>query len=158
MNPSHTGKLPLESSKLSGATTKRKTIIEICCALLIILFIYAGLTKLITYEKFRWDLLGHKVLVPYAHTIAWAIPGFEILIAFLLLIKKTRVLGLYLSFGLLAIFTAYIIYMFNFYELAPCSCGGVISKLSWGQHVVFNIFFTVLSLIAIFLTRKGRAM
>jgi hypothetical protein len=39
--------------------------------------------------------------------------------------------------------------MISFDKNLPCSCGGIISKLSWKQHIIFNLFFIVLSVIGI---------
>jgi hypothetical protein len=31
----------------------------------------------------------------------------------------------------------------------PCSCGGILQSMNWTQHLIFNIFFTLLGLGAI---------
>jgi len=36
----------------------------------------------------------------------------------------------------------------------PCSCGGVLQQMTWNQHLIFNVVFTLLALFAIWLTRK----
>jgi hypothetical protein len=121
---------------------------------LIFLWVYAASSKLFIYEGFRFQLLGHKLLANHAWTIAWLIPTVEILIALLLVIPKTRIGGLYASLSLLLLFTMYIIYMFMFYPYKPCSCGGVISKLTWKQHILFNLFFLLLAVAGIIGHRK----
>lgn len=135
---------------------KKTIILEICCALLIILWAYAAFSKLFIYEAFRFQLLGHKLLADHAALIAWLVPAIEIVIALLLLLPQTRQIGLASSVVLLAVFTAYIVYMFNFYPHKPCSCGGIISKLGWREHIVFNLFFLVLAVIALRLNKKKR--
>jgi hypothetical protein len=67
---------------------------------------------------------------------------------------RTRKLGLYISLGLMMAFTGYISYMMIFIPDLPCSCGGVISKMTWGQHLIFNVFFMLLALTGILLNRK----
>jgi len=37
----------------------------------------------------------------------------------------------------------------------PCSCGGIITLLSWPEHLLFNIGLIVLALIAIRFLRGG---
>jgi hypothetical protein len=54
-------------------------------------------------------------------------------------------MGLYASFFLMSLFTAYLMIMLNVSYYVPCSCGGVLEKLSWNQHIVFNVFFIVIS-------------
>src|SRR5690606_34972825 len=74
----------------------------------------------------------------------------EILIAILLTIPKYRIPALYVAFTLMVMFTAYIYIILNYSDFVPCSCGGVLEKLSWTQHFIFNLFFIVLAAVAVF--------
>jgi hypothetical protein len=66
--------------------------------------------------------------------------------------------ALYASLTLMTIFTAYIIAILQFSYTIPCSCGGVLSKLSWQTHLVFNIGFMVLAAAGILLyPMQGKA-
>jgi hypothetical protein len=40
----------------------------------------------------------------------------------------------------------------------PCQCGGVISKMSWKEHVVFNAFFIVVNGLALKRVRSERRL
>jgi hypothetical protein len=84
-----------------------------------------------------------------AGIVAILLPLAELLIALLLLFERTRLIGLYASLVLLSIFTVYLVYMVLAVPKLPCSCGGVISTMSWKQHVVFNAVFIVLTIIGI---------
>jgi putative oxidoreductase len=86
--------------------------------------------------------------------LAFFVPGLEILITLLLIIPRTRRIGLYISISLLTLFSIYLIYMVSFTPHLPCSCGGVISKLTWRQHIFFNLFFIAITLIALSFTKK----
>lgn len=123
----------------------KKTVIEIICSLLILLFVYAAVSKLADYERFIIQLSKSPFITSFSNLIAWSLPTIEILIALLLAIKKTRLTGLYASFFLMCLFTAYLIIMLNFSYYVPCSCGGVLQRLSWDQHIVFNSFFIAIS-------------
>ncbi|MEJ7778751.1 MAG: MauE/DoxX family redox-associated membrane protein [Daejeonella sp.] len=70
---------------------------------------------------------------------------------------KLRAFG---SCILLFLFSMYIILVINHaFERIPCSCGGIISKLTWGQHLVFNLFFLALALAGFIIsTKKGGDM
>jgi len=49
--------------------------------------------------------------------------------------------------------------MLKVFDRIPCSCGGIIAKLSWGQHLVFNLIFLGLALIGfMFFDKKGGDM
>jgi hypothetical protein len=44
--------------------------------------------------------------------------------------------------------------MIKFYTKLPCTCGGVISKMSWPQHVLFNSGFMILAIVGIQLEKN----
>ncbi|MGN6801262.1 MAG: MauE/DoxX family redox-associated membrane protein [Ginsengibacter sp.] len=48
-------------------------------------------------------------------------------------------------------FTTYLLYMILTKSTLPCSCGGAIQKLSWRQHIFFNTFFILISIVAIYI-------
>jgi hypothetical protein len=120
--------------------------------LFVLLFLYAAVSKLLDFETFTLQLAQSPLLSAYAGFIAWVVPGIEILIAFLLIIERFRILALYASFTLMVMFTAYIYIILNFSDFIPCSCGGVLEKLSWTQHLIFNIFFIILAGVSVLVT------
>lgn len=130
---------------MSFSWLKRNIIIEIISSLLIILFIYTALSKLSGYSNFTAQLSKSPFITSYATSLAWTLPAVEILIALLLVFKRTRLLGLYASFFMMSLFTAYLIVMLNFSYHIPCSCGGALQYLSWNEHIVFNAFFIVIA-------------
>lgn len=134
---------------------KREPTAAIISLLFIILFVYAAVSKLLDYQNFTVQLGQSPLLTKYAQPVAWLIPLLETAIAILLAIPPLRISGLYLSFSLMGLFTAYIFTITRFTESIPCSCGGVLQKMSWDQHLVFNIFFMLLAFIGIML-HNGR--
>lgn len=133
---------------------RREVLIDIISALFVVLFVYAAVTKLIDYNKFRVQIGQSPLLTAFATTVAWLVPAVEIAVAGLLTVLRFRLLGLYLSFGLMVMFTAYIVVITRFSEYVPCSCGGVLEKLSWNEHMVFNLVFVALGIVAIVLYPK----
>lgn len=117
--------------------------------LFVLLFLYAAVSKLLDFETFTVQLAQSPLLSAYASVIAWAVPGLEILIAVLLTLPKYRIPALYAAFTLMVMFTAYIFIILNFSDFIPCSCGGVLEKLSWTQHLIFNIVFIILAGVAV---------
>lgn len=122
--------------------------------LYILLFLYAATSKLFDFETFTVQLAQSPLLSAYAGFIAWAVPGIEIGIALLLIIERFRLFALYAAFTLMVMFTAYIFIILNFSDFVPCSCGGVLEKLSWTQHLIFNVVFIILAGVAVFLTAQ----
>jgi uncharacterized membrane protein YphA (DoxX/SURF4 family) len=133
----------------------KNTIEEVICSLLIILFIYSSLSKLADYDRFTVQLSKSPFITSISNFVAWSIPSFEIVISLLLVIKRTRLIGLYASFFLMSLFTAYLMIMLNFSYYIPCSCGGVLEKLSWNQHVLFNSFFIAISAAGAIMQHKN---
>lgn len=53
------------------------------------------------------------------------------------------------------VFTMYAAGIVFITPYTPCSCGGIITLLSWQEHQMFNIVLIVLALIAIRFHRSG---
>ncbi len=130
----------------------KKNIPYIISMLFVLLFVYAASSKLMNYQQFKVQLGQSPILTAYAETVAWMVPLIELVFSFLLLFESYRLFALYASFGLMTMFTTYIILILNFSDSIPCSCGGVIDALGWNGHLYFNIFLMALALIGIYFT------
>lgn len=127
----------------------KKYFVQTVSILLALLFIYAATSKLFDFEAFQLQLAQSPLLSAYAGIISYAILIIEFAVVILLLIPKTNKIGLYASIGLMSAFTLYIYLILNYSDFVPCSCGGILEKLGWTEHLIFNIFFLVLSFIAL---------
>lgn len=123
----------------------KKIIVWASIILLSALFVYAAYNKLAIYSVFVSQLHNSPVTGGYENILAWFVPGIEILIVLLLLIKRTRFVGFYSAFFLMLIFTVYVYVVPHFFEQHTCACGGIISTFTWKQHFYFNLFFTLLA-------------
>lgn len=136
---------------------KNKTIVEVTCGLLIILFYYTGIAKLADLNGFRHDLYNQPFPTWLSTNLLWALPSIEILIGTFLLFRKTQIVGLYMSFFLMSLFTIYVAaILLHVFQRIPCSCGGVIKQLTWPQHLIFNLFFLISSAISIVVSKRTR--
>ena len=133
------------------ANRKNQLIPEAISFLLIFIFVYAAFSKILDFQKFRVQLGQSPMLTAFAGWVAWIIPAVEILISLMLAIPRYRLAGLYASFSLMVMFTAYIIAITRFSEYVPCSCGGVLQNMSWNQHLLFNIGFVLIALTGVIL-------
>lgn len=148
------GNLTTQNGRAQPSIPRRmqnKFWVEIICSLLLLLFSYAAISKLTDYNTFAGQLGKSPFLERYASIIVWLIPVTECIIALLLLFNKTRLTGLFASFALMLTFTIYIYMMLHYSYYVPCSCGGVLAKMSWTQHFWFNVAFTTLALTGILL-------
>lgn len=133
-----------------------KAILETIVAFLVFVFLYTGLSKYLSMGQFRVALAKSPMLADYREIVSLILPGVELVTVTLLVWSKTRLIGLYGSLVLLFMFTIYLIYMVSFDSRLPCSCGGIISQLSWHQHIVFNVVLIVLNIVGIRLQRGKR--
>lgn len=132
----------------------RRTIVEVISALFILLFLYTALSKSYEITNTVVVLKYTRIFKPVATEFAWGVVIIEYIVTGLLFIPRTKKIGLYASLILMLTFTVYIISMLAFIPNLPCSCGGIISKMTWKQHLFFNLAFILLALAAILLNRK----
>ena len=129
--------------------------IEFVCIAHVILFVYAAVSKIIEFESFEVQLGKSPLLSAFAFWIARFVPATELLIAALLLLPRLKKTGLYMALNLMVMFSVYIFIILHYSSFIPCSCGGVLEKMSWNTHLVFNIIFILLALIAILVLEQN---
>lgn len=125
--------------------------------LVFVIFLYSALSKLINFDLFVNNLDKSPFFTNIdSSLIAGLIIGIEFVIPGLLFFDQTAKLGYLLSFSLFFLFTGYIILMMKISPYLPCSCGGFLESLSWTQHIYFNIFFMMASLLLFYFFEKNR--
>ncbi|ACU04015.1 MauE/DoxX family redox-associated membrane protein [Pedobacter heparinus] len=128
---------------------KRGLVVDVACFLFVLLFVYAAASKMLELDKFETQLGRSPVITRFSSILLWLVPGLEILLALLMFWSKTKLFALYGSFSLMVAFTAYIIVILNFSENIPCSCGGILQDMTWRQHLVFNVIFVLMAVVAV---------
>ncbi|KVV16225.1 MauE/DoxX family redox-associated membrane protein [Flavobacterium sp. TAB 87] len=124
-------------------------IVEIICLLFALLFVYAAVSKILDFENFQIQLGQSPILSVYASWISWLVPIAELLLAFILSVPRFRSLGLLAALNLMTMFTVYIFIILYYSAFVPCSCGGILEKMTWKTHLVFNIVFVILAAVAL---------
>ena len=119
----------------------RSVVVEVICWLYFGLFVYAAFDKLFQFDKFVVNMGQSGMLTPYASVLGWAVPAVEIVLALVLVLNWYRLLGLYMAFSLMTMFTTYIFIVRYVMDNELCGFGTAIEKLGWGGHFVLNIFF-----------------
>lgn len=134
---------------------KKKLLLDGIISLFVLLWLYTGLSKYIAYSNFGLDISNQPLPHWLEQIIIALLPPVEIITALLLLFNRTTKDGLRISLILMLFFTIYTIAILaGAFAYTPCGCGGVISSLNWQQHLVFNIVFTILAIIALRLHNK----
>jgi uncharacterized membrane protein YphA (DoxX/SURF4 family) len=134
----------------------KSIILDTICLLYVLLFVYAAVSKLMDFENFQVQLGQSPLLSAFAGMVSWGVPIIEILIAIMLLFPKYRLVALFAAFSLMIMFTTYIIIILNFSSFIPCSCGGILEKLGWTEHLVFNSVFVILAAACILILISAR--
>ncbi len=134
---------------------RREYIVEISAFLLCLLFAYTAISKVYNWQGTKGGLYNQVFSNWIADILLYGLPPVELSTAILLLYQKTRIAGLWLSILLMTAFTLYVgLVMTGIFGRIPCSCGGVLNTLGWGEHLVFNLIFLLLALIGLYVSNK----
>lgn len=123
---------------------RANTLTEVTRLMLTFLFAYTSINKLLNLNVFKQTMMTAHIPEVIAEIIAMVIPISEAILVVLLILNQTKRLALIISLFLLLVFTVYIIYMKLWLPKLPCSCGGIIQKLTWNQHLLLNIIIIAL--------------
>lgn len=134
----------------------KSNIIYIVALLHIVLFTYAAVSKILDFQNFQIQIGQSPLLSAFAAWVSYGVPILEIGLVLLLLLPKYRWIGLYGSFLLMVMFSAYIFIILNYSSFVPCSCGGILEKMTWNEHLIFNLAFVLLGAVAIVLLSGNR--
>lgn len=137
---------------MKSTTNLKNNIILAICYLYAFLFTYAAISKILDYNSFRIQIGQSPLLSAFAGIFAVAVPTVELIIVILLCIPRYRISALFASFCLMVMFTTYIFLILNYSSYVPCSCGGILEKMDWSEHLIFNLVFVILALVAIILS------
>lgn len=134
---------------MRNSVNLRTILLELICLLYILLFVYAAVSKLLDFENFQVQLGQSPMLREFVLYLSYGIPAVELILALLLLLHKTKIIGLYCAFGLMISFSIYLFILIKYSAYIPCSCGGILEKMDWEAHLFFNVFFVIMAVIAI---------
>jgi hypothetical protein len=132
------------------------TVIDGVSFLFIALFTYAAGNKLLEYDVFKAQIGKSPLIMGHAAWIAWVVPGVEILLSITFLVPRMQLVSLYGAYSLMLMFTLYIAFILNFSPYVPCSCGGILNTMGWTGHLIFNICFTLLAVVGVFMYKGER--
>src|SRR5258708_39041649 len=113
---------------------KKNHLAELIAALLIFLFVYTAISKLMNIDNFKTLISKSPVIRRNAVLLSWLIPSVELFVGLMLFIPASRGYAFLFSSILMGIFTFYVACMLLFIPNLPCSCGGVIQQMNWTQH------------------------
>jgi hypothetical protein len=133
----------------------RATLVTLIACVFILVFTYTGSSKLLAIDTFQQQLLASPGLGAVAYGTSWTIPLCELFVATLLVFPSSRYVGLVSSMILMIGFTTYIAAMILGVDKLPCACGGILTMLTWKQHLWLNGVLTVLAAIGVYAEHKN---
>jgi putative oxidoreductase len=153
-NVTLSGEMPKRNVVGRFVEMNRSKIVEVISALFILLFVYTAISKIREYYTLELILKDYPLIGAFSSVISWALPATELIVALLLFIPRTKLLGLYCSAILMSLFTIYLGYILTFESKKPCTCGGMLQELSWPQHLIFNSLFILFAIWGIKLLKN----
>ncbi len=133
---------------------KRKPTVNFISAFFIFLFTYTATSKLAAFASFQSTLGKLPVVGSFSPVLAVLLPLSELVIVALLFFPATRRAGARASFAIILLFTTYIGWAILLDVKLPCSCGGILQSLNWRQHLLLNLFLTLLAWIMVSMQKK----
>lgn len=126
--------------------------------LCLFLFVYTAYAKIVDHTRFQHGLTRVHLIHAYSGIISVSVPVVEIIVSLLLIFPKTAKVGFWMFIVTMAAFTIYIISAMIWEPKLPCHCGGAIEKLTWMQHVWFNLVFILLAAFALRLLKLSKSL
>lgn len=114
---------------------------------LIIMWTYAVFAKLADFPLYQSQMRQQVFSSTVSVYLVYVVIMLETIVLLCLIIHATKPLGLILSLMMLIGFTFYIaLILTGYFPKVPCSCGGLIAKMSWKNHLCFNLIFMGMNL------------
>ena len=119
--------------------------------ILITLWTYTISSKLFEFRYFKIQMRKQVFPEDVAEALIYILPMTEFLVVGLLCFALTRLCGFLFSIFLLLAFSIYIaLILTDIFGKVPCSCGGILEQLGWGEHLIFNLVFIAVALTGLF--------
>ncbi len=120
---------------------------------LMVLWFHTGYDKIQDINAFEVSISRQPLPGWSVGLLTYTVPLAEFATGLLLIAPCTRRIGYWLSAVMMAGFTLYVgLGLAGALGHLPCSCSKIISHLSWGQHLVFNVVYLAVALAGLAIT------
>jgi uncharacterized membrane protein YhaH (DUF805 family) len=124
----------------------RQIFYHLILAILVVFFAYTAFHKMLGWEDFADQMRNQPMPLWLSGMLAVIVPTLSIIIAVLLVLRSTRLTGFVMAFALLLCFDFYVTaIILELFPYVPCSCAGISSRLSWGEHLAIDVSLTLLA-------------
>ena len=136
--------------------TLKKTISFIIILFLVVLFCYAVLNKMFDFGNFGIQLEQSTGLEGYGEAVAATLLFLQVSAVVLLCYRPFQLWGLWMSFGIFAVFAGYIGIILSYSDVLPCTCIGLFENISWKGNLSLNIGLMITALVGIGSLKRAR--
>lgn len=127
----------------------KNLIAEIIIFLLLLMWAYTFVSKVLDFDTFRRQINGAYLLSSLGSPLPYLLQVLHLSLVVLLIKKSWRKLGLITSLSVLLLYTGYLIYILKFAPSIPCSCISLYSALNWNDQLLINLAGLVLNIIGL---------
>lgn len=117
---------------------------NLTAGLLVVIFCTAVVSKMFGFKTFRYNLGETVGLKDWASFLSYFLLTIYLSAITLLCISRLRMIGYYLSFTLLLSYSVYIGILFSTSQAMPCTCIGILDRLTWKQNLICSIVMLIL--------------
>ena len=122
-----------------------------------ILFSYATMSKAIDFKNFRDQLAQAPGMHGSGAIVAYLIIALMTITVLMLCYRRSRLWGLFLTFGMVTVFAGYIAIILTDSKNLPCTCIGLFEKMTWKDNLVLNIGLMITALTGIITLKAGKS-
>ena len=123
----------------------------------VLLWSYAAISKIIVFRNFRSQLGQSPGLEAYAGFVACGVIFLQLLTIGMICYRSYRLLGLWMTFGIVTVFTGYNGFILIDSNNLPCTCIGLFEKMTWKGNLILNMGLMITALSGIFFLRSERS-
>lgn len=132
-----------------------RTLVKLIAITLAVLFASTAVDKLEYYALFSSQLQHFPFSIRELYKQAWIIPIAELIIAVSLLLRATRVKGLFVSLIVLSSYALYLTGMLESRFYCICHCGEPFQSLTLRMHIVFTLVCLLFTGVGVVLSARA---
>lgn len=133
---------------------KARTVIEVIASLLIVLFLYAAATQVVSHPAFQSQINRNLSNAALSGIIAWLIPAIQLAMVLLLWRPATRLAAFSCAMAIVSCYTVYLIMMLPAAYKSFCNCGELWRQARLEVNILVNLAIILLAATAIILTGR----
>ncbi|WP_394332499.1 MauE/DoxX family redox-associated membrane protein [Chryseobacterium kwangjuense] len=127
----------------------KNLIAEIVIFLILLMWAYTFVSKVLDFDTFRRQINGAYLLSSLGSPLPYILQVLHLSLVVLLIKKSWRKIGLITSLSVLLLYTGYLIYILKFAPSIPCSCISLYSALNWNDQLLINLAVLLLNIIGL---------